>query len=132
MSDKETHFHTLAKDSGNRLRGYILNAASAALGVYFLALTTATGQYSAMEKLMLVVGIFFFALTVWLRLLELHVDARRFFAVAKELEKPEEEQDWSRNEQLKQRRLMLIWGSYGSFGVAVVVSVFYLLARVMG
>lgn len=126
------HFHALAKGAGNRLRAYILNTSSAALGVYFLALTTATGGHGTMEKLMLMLGMVAFALTTLLRLLEMHVDARRFFAVAKEMEKPEEEQFWLSGTQYEQQRLLLIWASYWTFGAGVVAFLFYLLIRVVG
>jgi preprotein translocase subunit SecG len=91
MSDK---YHEKAKDAGNKLKGNILSFSSVATGVFFFTLTgnDASG-FSYLEKFMLLVAITFFALTVLLCLFELYIDSQRFFAIAKQMEKPEEGRD---------------------------------------
>jgi len=48
-------FHALAKDAGNRLKGYILAYASGATGVFFRALSgSLAGSYSFFQKCCLI------------------------------------------------------------------------------
>lgn len=49
--DEITEYHELAKDSGNRLRAYILSVSSGATGIFFLAFTgTEKTPLSSCEK----------------------------------------------------------------------------------
>jgi len=63
-------------------------------------------------------------------LYELRVDAKRFFALAKELSKPEPEQSWEQNEQYKSKRYWLIHGSYVTLAVAIGATSFYLVRAI--
>ena len=113
MNSRANRFHGLAKDAGNKLRAYILSVSSGAAGVYFLALTgERVSGFSLPEKVLLIVGIISFVLTVLVSLYELRIDSQRFFLVAKELEKDAVDQHWERNESLKTLRYFLIHFSY--------------------
>lgn len=124
-------YHELAKDAGNRLRAYILSVSSGATGVFFLALTKSGGsELSATDKWLLSVALVSFVATVGLCLYELRVDAKRFFALAKELSKPESEQSWEQNEHYKSKRYWLIHGSYVTLAVAIGATSFYLVRAI--
>src|SRR6266545_4736593 len=106
-------FHKLAKDAGNKLRAYVLSYASGATGIFFLSLTGKDVQiFSLVEKILLIVALLLFVLTAAICLYELHVDARRFFITAKQLELPEDQRSWDKNEEYKKLRPKLIFGSY--------------------
>src|SRR6266850_6866407 len=106
-------FHKLAKDAGNKLRAYILAYASGATGVFFLALAgKETQPFSCQQKAMLLASLFLYVVTVALCLYELHIDARRFFYVAAQLEISADKRDWSKNERYKSLRLWFLYGSY--------------------
>lgn len=123
-------YHALAKDSGNRLKGYILGYSSGATGVFFLALADAKAIFTIWQKAYLIAAIVFFVATTVICLYELHVDARRFFNVAKQLERPKAEQSWELNERYKTRRIRLIYFSYATVTLATIASVLFLIARV--
>jgi len=124
-------FHALAKDAGNRLRSYILSVASGATGVFLLALTNSNkGDYSNLEKSLLISALFFFVATVALCLYELRIDAKRFFNLAKELEKPEENRTWDINNKLKTKRFRLIRASYATLTLGVLITSIYLIVRI--
>lgn len=123
-------YHALAKDAGNKLKGYIIAYSSGATGVFFLALTDAKTSFSAFEKVSLICAILFFVATTVICLCELHIDARRFFNVAKQLERPQAEQVWDRNERYKVLRVRLIYASYITLGIATLAAVLFLVARV--
>lgn len=126
-------FHSLAKDAGNRLRAYILSVSSGATGVFFLALTqTNKTPISCYDKWLLSIGLISFVLTVAICLYELRIDAKRFFNLAKELEKPKDQQSWSKNESYKSRRYFLIHFSYITFGVAIIATSIYLVLKIVG
>jgi hypothetical protein len=126
----EQIFHDKAKDSGNRLRAYILSIASGGAGVLFFSLTDDSRLgYCLPEKVALLVGFMGFVATVILCLFELHVDARRFFEIAKQHEKPEAERKWDRNERFKKLRTRLIYSSYVTLGLAAFSMLFYLIFR---
>lgn len=129
MSD--TSFHTLAKDAGNRLKGYILAYSSGATGVFFLSLADASPtEYSSSQKVFLVAALLFFVLTVALCLYELHVDARRFFNIAKQNSLPQDQQSWDLNERYKKLRVRLIYGSYVTVTLGTMSSVAFLVSKV--
>lgn len=126
-----TNFHALAKDAGNRLKSYILAYASGATAVFFLSLSGAERvAYSHFEKLCLVVALLFFVATVVLCLYELHIDARRFFNIAVQNDKPATEQSWSLNARYKHLRVALIYTSYVTVAIGTLASVTFLVARV--
>jgi len=121
-------YHELAKDAGNRLRAYILSVSSGATGVFFLALTkSGGGDLCATDKWLLSVALVSFVATVGLCLYELRVDAKRFFALTQELNKPESEQRWEKNKQYKSKRYWLIHGSYITLAVAILATSIYLV-----
>jgi len=126
-------YHRLAKEAGNRLKAYILTYASGATGVFFLALSgdRAVG-YGWHEIYLLIFALLMFVLTVVLCLYELHIDARRFFFVAKQLESPETAQDWSKNDRYKKLCIRLIYGSYVTVALGTISSVLFLVARITG
>lgn len=131
MSD--SNFHALAKDAGNRLKAYILAYASGATGVFFLSLSGSDAmRYSTMQKIALLVALIFFVVTATLCLYELHIDARRFFNIAKQNSLPENEQDWTLNERYKRLRVGLLYSSYVTVALATVASVVFLVSRVVG
>lgn len=125
-----TDFHKLAKDAGNRLRAYILTYASAATGVFFLALIGKdANDFSDLQKALLLSALVLYVTTVVICLLELHVDARRFFYIASQLGKPDQEQSWGAYNRLKKGRLFLIYVSYVTAGLATALVVLFLIAR---
>lgn len=126
-------FHELAKDAGNRLRSYILTVSSGATGVFFLALTKSeTSPLSSSEKWLLSIALINFVLTVALCLYELRIDAQRFFMLAKELEKPEEQRSWTQNDGFKSKRYWLIHSSYVTLGLAIISTSAYLVIKIVG
>ncbi len=129
MSGSNT-FHKLAKDAGNRLSNYVMNFASGATAVFFLALIQDSAtRFSAAQKVVLLFSLLFFFATVALRLFELHIDARRFFSVAKQLEKPEDQQDWSASNGHKHLRLQLIFSSYLTLSLATILAILFMVLR---
>jgi hypothetical protein len=123
-------YHALAKDAGNRLKSYIIGYSSGATGVFFLSLADTKATFTAPQKTFLIVAILFFVATTVICLYELHVDARRFFNVAKQLARPSVEQSWELNESYKTRRVRLIYASYVTVTLATFASVMFLVARV--
>lgn len=127
MSEPTT-FHKLAKEAGNRLSAYITNFAAGAVGVLFLAATQ--DSFSRLQfgaRVALLGALVLAAVTVGLRLAELHVDARRFYEVA--VQTSAASPDWSRNERLKRLRLRLIFASYWTFGAALAALAVFMGAR---
>lgn len=129
MADTDV-YHRLAKEAGNRLKGYIIGYSSGATGVFFLALADAKAAFTYWQKTCLIAAIFFFVATSALCLYELHIDARRFFNVAKQLERPKAEQSWELNEKYKKQRVWLIYVSYVTVALATLASVLFLISRV--
>lgn len=126
-------YHALAKDAGNRLRSYILSVSSGATGVFFLALTSGGERdFSTLEKWFLFLALLAFVFTICLCLYELRIDSQRFFALAKELKKPQEEQCWQLNDGYKSKRYWLIHISYFSLGFAILFTSIYLLLAISG
>lgn len=130
--DEIFKYHELAKDAGNRLRSYILSVSSGATGVFFLSLTTGERALTAPQKWLLALALLAFVATVGLCLYELRVDAKRFFALAKELEKAEEDRRWEENERYKSKRYWLIHASYVTLGVAICATSIYLVLTIVG
>ena len=124
-------FHKQAKDAGNKLRAYILSYSSAATGVFFLALTGRDLQtFSPLEKWLLVAALVLYVLTAVLRLLELRVDALRFYNIGEQLKQHRDNQSWGLNEEYKARRLRLIYSSYVCVSLATLAMVCYLILRI--
>ena len=129
--DSPDDFHRWAKDAGNKLRAYILSYASGATAVFFLALAAKeASSFSTKEKYLLIAALVLFVVTAILCLLELHVDARRFFYVAKQLELPDDQRSWAKNESYKKLRLRLIFGSYLTASLATVAVVLFLISKI--
>lgn len=121
-------FHKLAKEAGNRLSAYVTNCASGAVGVLFLAaMQDSATRLAPWARAWMLAALTLAAVTVGLRLLELHVDARRFYEVARQTEA--ETPDWARNERLKALRLRLIFASYWSFGATLLALLAFMVAR---
>lgn len=124
-------FHKLAKDAGNKLRAYVLTYCSAATGVFFLALSGKEAEiFTCLQKSLLVFALVLFVITVVMCLYELHIDARRFFYIAKQYELPEEDQVWLKNDNYKALRLRLIYGSYITSGLATFAVVIFLITKI--
>jgi fatty acid desaturase len=132
MTDPAT-FHKLAKEAGNRLSAYVNNFALGAVGVLFLAATQdGAARWAWWPRVWLLAALALAAVTVGLRLLELHVDARRFYEVAQQEARPKGMQDWARNERLKALRVRLIFASYWTFGAALACMVGAMGMRLLG
>lgn len=123
-------YHALAKDAGNRLKNYIVGYSSGATGVFFLALADTKADFTTWQKAYLITAIVLFVATTIICLYELHIDARRFFNVAKQLERPEADRSWALNERYKICRVRLIYSSYVTVALATLAAVLFLLARV--
>lgn len=124
-------FHDKAKEASNKLKGYILSFSSIATGVFFFSLTDGDSErFSQAEKLLLLLAMSCFAVTVLLCLVELHVDSNRFFAIAKQKEKAEHEQKWGKVKALKKLRLRIIYASYISVFFAFLLSFAYMVLRI--
>jgi hypothetical protein len=123
-------YHALAKDAGNRLKSYILGYASGATGVFFLSLADTKEIFTSWQKTYLILALLFFVTTTVICLYELHIDARRFFYVAKQLEQPNEKRSWVLNNFYKIRRVRLIYTSYITVAFATFFAVLFLIARV--
>ncbi|MBN2804009.1 MAG: hypothetical protein JXR91_13025 [Deltaproteobacteria bacterium] len=131
MSDVEK-FHDLAKDAGNRLRSYILSVSSGAAGVFFFSLANHDSTHlQTFEKWLLSISIVSFVLTVAISLFELRIDAQRFFALGKELEKPEDLRIWDKIESYKSKRYKLINTSYITLSTGVLTTGIYLVWKIV-
>lgn len=118
--EESKDFHSLAKDAGNQLRAYILSVASGGTGVFFVALSDQKPlDYSLLDKWLLIIALVGFLVTVVLSLYELRLDAKRFYASAKELEKEATDQDWKKVEHLKNKRLSIIYATYLTLSLAI-------------
>jgi amino acid transporter len=121
-------FHNLAKDAGNKLRAYVLSYSSAATGVFFLALTGRDIMiFTPPQKTLLLAALLFYVATAVLCLLELRVDARRFFHIATQLE---EGGGWAENQAYRNLRLALIYGSYVTAILATIAMLAFLVSRI--
>jgi hypothetical protein len=124
-------FHDKAKDAGNKLKAYILSIATGSTGVFFFTLTGKdVGHLSCWEKGFLVAAVSCFAATVIMSLLELQIDAKRFFNIASQIEKPEHQQDWSYNNKIKAFRLKLIYATYITISLGFLFTFIYMLLRI--
>ena len=122
--------HRLAKEAGNRLRAYILSFSSASVGIFFFTLTSKDVRLlSKCERILVGGALAFFVITVVLCLIELRVDAKRFFEVAKQLEKPEAERKWDLNSSYKKCRYWLIHISYVTAAAGILTTMAYLIMR---
>ena len=131
MSDPST-YHKLAKDAGNRLGTYVLNYSSGATAVFFLALMQDNvARFTAPQKITLMLSLFFFFATVALRLFELHIDSKRSYDVAKQLEKPENQQDWSGKARLMSLRWNLILSAYATLAAATLLALLLMVLRLV-
>ena len=132
MSDNPKTYHKLAKDAGNRLRAYILSVSSGGTAIFFLVLTKSEpGTLTILEKALLIIALLSFVLTVGLSLYELHIDAKRFFNIAKELKKSKESQDWSKNEKYKSTRMCLMHSTYITLIVGVLSTSIFLIIKIL-
>jgi uncharacterized membrane protein len=118
----------LAKDAGNKLRAYVLSYSSAATAVFFLALTGRDMDiFTRAQKALLIVALVLFVITALLCLLELRVDARRFFLMATKLELGG---GFAENQFFRKLRLWLIYGSYVTASLATIAMLAFLVSRI--
>ena len=114
------------------MRAYILAYSSGATGIFFLALAGKDSvQLTGVHKVLLLSALFFYVTTVVMCLFELQVDARRFFYIATQLERPENEQNWYANDVYRRKRLWLIYGSYFTAIVATLLVLVFLVMRII-
>ncbi len=112
------------------MRAYILSFSSGSTGVFFFTLTAkGVDQLSFYERLFIGVALIFFVATTVLCLIELRIDAKRFFNIAKQFELPEGQRSWDKNEAYKKLRIRFIYTSYTTASVAVLATVCYLVMR---
>ncbi len=124
-------FHDKSKQAGNKLKAYILSFSSVATGVFFFTLTGKDVEsFILVEKCLLLGAMTFFALTVILCLVELHVDSKRFFHIAKQKESPEAEQNWEFVRRLKRLRVRIIYSSYITVITAFCITFAYMVIRI--
>ena len=124
-------FHNKAKEAGNRLKEYILSFSSLSTGVFFFTLTGKdVSGFDYYEKFFLLVAMTFFAITTLLCLIELQLDAKRFFMTAKQMEKPKEDQKWETVRRLNYVRVKVIYCSYFSLLAAFVATFVYMVLRI--
>jgi len=77
------------------------------------------------------VALLLYVATALLCLYELHVDARRFFFIAKQLELPEGERgSWATTTVYRRLRLRLIYTSYVMAALATVAVMGFLILRI--
>lgn len=125
-------FHDKAKDAGNRLSAFIMNYASAASGLFFWALAQDSAlHFSHTMKLCVLSALLMYVLTVVMCLLELRIDAKRFYAGAKELDKPDDQQDWSIYKAYGALRLRLIYASYITLALATLLALVFMGLRLI-
>ena len=128
--EKISLFHSRAKEAGNRLSTAILTISLGGTAVYFATLTGGTNSsFSIFEKVIVSVGLVMFALTSFLCLLELKFDANRFYIAATNLEV--EEANWDKYNRLRKLRLRLIYCSYITLAIALVVTTLFVLSRII-
>ena len=123
-------FHDRAKDSGNKLKSYILTYSSAATGVFFLAITNSKQKFTDQQEILLITSLSFFFITVLISLIELRVDANRFFELASQHELPEAERDWSKNDSYRKDRVKLIYLSYVTVAIATTSAAFFMISKI--
>lgn len=123
-------FHDRAKDAGDRLAAYVLSISAGATGLFFVSLTTHALVASLMETILLSTAMLLYAATVLMGLWQLHVNARRYYEIARQKESSNPK--WDRNEKLKRLRLRLIFSSYATVSLGLIVTVAYLLLRISG
>lgn len=127
--EKISLFHSRAKEAGNRLSTAILTISLGGTAVYFATLTGGTNSsFSIFEKIIVSVGLIMFALTSALCLFELKFDANRFYIAASNLESVEA--NWEKYNRLKKLRLGLIYCSYVTLCIALLVTTVFVLLRI--
>lgn len=130
-------YYDLAKDAGNKLRAYILSLASGATGVYVIALSGNEIQnFTTHEKQVLLAAIVFFAITVVICLVELSIDAQRFFHLAqaengKKVGKKKASASRKKFQSYQRIRVKLIYSSYVTALAGVVTTTYFLVQRLI-
>jgi hypothetical protein len=88
-------------------------------------------MFSAMQKTLLIAALLLYVLTAVLCLYELHVDSRRFFNLAKQLESDHGGRAWQENAAYRSLRLNLIYASYITVSLATAAVIGFLVLRIM-
>jgi len=131
-TDNYETYHKLAKDAGNKLKAYILSISSGGTAIIFLLLTKSeVSILSDFEKVLLIIALVSFVLTVILSLYELRIDAKRFFSIATELNKSKEFQNWSGNARYKKIRFCLIHSTYFTLGFGILSISIFLIIKIL-
>lgn len=133
MDDKQkiNEFHNRAKAEGDKLKAYVLSISAAGTGIFFAALSFKELTISKAEQTLILVGLIFFSLTVVACLIELHLNARRYFSGAKAHENLEDKKEEKKYRALKKWRLNVVWISYFLLLVGLFATVSYLVLHVM-
>lgn len=101
-------------------------------GVFFFLLTnTQIKDLDLFDKGLLIFSLVFFVLTIALCLIELRIDAKRFYYLAHEIQKPTPEQNWDKNKRYKELRFLLLHGTYWTLGLAVISLAIYLIKALL-
>jgi hypothetical protein len=101
-------FYRYAKEGGDRLRGYMLAGSVLGIGL-FMFLPGMPGD----SGIFMLGAVLAYFVTMVLCLVELRMESVRYYTIAKELEKPEDEQDWKKNEETKE--LHISWQQVSRF-----------------
>lgn len=133
MDDKQkiNEFHNRAKAEGDKLKAYVLSISAAGAGIFFAALSFKELTISKAEQILILVGLIFFSLTVVACLIELHLNAKRYFSGAKAHENREDEKEGKKYKLLKKWRLKVVWISYILLLIGLISTVSYLILHVM-
>jgi len=131
-TQKINEFHNRAKAEGDKLKAYVLSISAAGTGLFFAALSFKELTISKAEQVLILVGLIFFSLTVVACLIELHLNARRYFSGAKAHDNPADENEEKKYRILKTWRLNVVWLSYILLFIGLISTVSYLVLHVAG
>jgi len=130
MSD---NFHRLAKEAESKIKDFILNYASGATGIFFFALTGKGDEvFNSLQKILVTSALCLFVLTIIFCLIDLHIDTKRFYYVAKQHEiSDEKKRKWGKNDWYKKLRLWFLYGSYFTCTLATIITVYFLITKII-
>lgn len=122
-------FHERAKKSGDQLRMYIVSISGAAIGMLFISMTDKSLALTYIQKCLVAVAILMFSATMGLALIELGINARRFYEIAKQYEA--ETPVWNRNDFFRTARLRIMFTYYVTMGLGIVFVALYLVTSII-
>ncbi|MDZ8119525.1 hypothetical protein [Pontiella agarivorans] len=123
-------FHNRAKAEGDKLKAYVLSISAAGSGIFFATLSFKDLSITKTEQALILIGLVFFSLTVVSCLIELHLNAKRYFNHAKAHENPEDEEQDKKHKVLAKWRLRVVWTSYVLLLIGLLATVSYLVVHV--